>query len=106
MVEQFSGPQNYPAMPPAPAEPVARPPRLVPVAAVLLMVNLAHRGKRWAWRRLMWLSLAGCAGMIFLLTRHYPVIFKVEQVLQLLVLAAIAVCVLHPETRAHYAKRR
>ena len=45
----------------------------------------------------MWLSLAGCAGMIFLLTRHYPVIFKVEQVLQLLVLAAIAVCVLHPE---------
>jgi hypothetical protein len=171
MVEQSSGPHSYPPMPAAPepvAEPARRPPRLVPVAAVLLMVNLAlsvlvtvlsfvyrddivrmtleqshsqaasdvarqavitslwvragvnvlvgllylffisrlYRGKRWAWRRLVWLSLAGCAGMIFLLTQHYPVIFKVEQVLQLLVLAAIAVCVLHPETRAHYAKRR
>jgi hypothetical protein len=139
------------------------PPRLVPIAAVLLMVNLAlsvlvtilsfvyqddiirltvsqsvptdaarqavitslwvraganvligllyiffisrlYRGKRWAWRRLVWLSFAGGLGMIFLLTQHYPVIFKVEQVIQLLVLAAIAYCVLHPETRAHYAK--
>ena len=52
----------------------------------------------------VWLSIAGCVGMIFLLTQHYPPIFKVEQVIQLLVLAGIAVCVLHPDTRAHYAK--
>jgi hypothetical protein len=72
----------------------------------LFFISRLYRGKRWAWRRLVWLSVAGCVGMVFLLTQHYPVIFKVEQVLQLLVLATIAVCVLHPETRAHYAKSR
>ena len=71
----------------------------------LFFISRLYRGKRWAWRRLVWLSIAGCLGMIFLLTQHYPVIFKVEQVLQLGVLAAIAVFVLHPDTRAHYAKR-
>ena len=71
----------------------------------LFFISRLYRGKRWAWRRLVWLSVGGCAGMIFLLTQHYPAIFKVEQVLQLLVLATIAVCVLHPDTRAHYAKR-
>ena len=171
MTGQYVGPQGYPGMPPVqgpPAESAQPPPRLVPVAAVLLMVNLGlsilvtilsfvylddiiritleqapgsggsdtatrravestlwvrvgvnvligllylffisrlYRGKRWAWRRLVWLSIAGCVGMVFLLTQHYPVVFKVEQVLQLLVLAAIADCVLHPDTRRHYAKR-
>jgi hypothetical protein len=71
----------------------------------LFFISRLYQGKRWAWRRLVWLSIAGCAGMIFLLTQDYPVIFKIEQVLQLLVLAAIAVCVLHRDTRAHYAKR-
>lgn len=70
----------------------------------LFFISRLYRGKRWAWRRLVWLSIAGAIGMIFLLTQHYPPIFKVEQVIQLLVLAAIAVCVLHPDTRAHYAK--
>jgi hypothetical protein len=71
----------------------------------LFFISRLYRGKRWAWRRLVFLSIAGCLGMIFLLTQPYPAIFKVEQVLQLLVLAAIAVCVLHRDTRAHYAKR-
>jgi hypothetical protein len=71
----------------------------------LFLISRLRRGKRWAWRRMVWLSIAGCVGMIFLLTQHYPPIFKVEQVLQFCVLAGIAVCVLHPETRAHFAKR-
>lgn len=71
----------------------------------LFFISRLYRGKRWAWRRLVWLSIAGAAGMIFLLTQPYPAIFKVEQVIQLLVLATIASCVLHRDTRAHYAKR-
>jgi uncharacterized membrane protein len=71
----------------------------------LFFISRLYRGKRWAWRRLVWLSVGGCAGMIFLLTQRYPIVFKVEQVLQLLVLAAIAFCVLHRDTRQHYAKR-
>jgi hypothetical protein len=70
----------------------------------LFFISRLYRGKRWAWRRLVWLSIAGGVGMLFLLTQPYPPIFKVEQVLQFLVLAAIAYCVLHPQTRAHYAK--
>jgi hypothetical protein len=170
MADQVGDLPRFPSMPPPPpprADVVGPPPRLVRIAAVLLLVNLAlsvlvtvlsfvlkddiirltleqthrqdatdtarqavitslwvraggnllvgvlyvffisrlYRGKRWAWRRLVFLSIAGCVGMIFLLTQHYPPIFKVEQVVQLLVLATIAVCVLHPDTRAHYAKR-
>ena len=71
----------------------------------IFFISRLYRGKRWAWRRLVWLSIAGGAGMIFLLTQPYPAIFKVEQVFQLLVLASIAFCVLHRDTRAHYAKR-
>jgi hypothetical protein len=71
----------------------------------LFLISRLRRGKRWAWRRMVWLSIAGGIGMIFLLTQHYPPVFKVEQVLQLLVLAGIGVCVLHRDTRAHYAKR-
>lgn len=167
MSDDFSRAPHYPAAPQyvaPPEQPAPRPPRLVTIAAVLLMVNLAlsilvtilsfvfrndiiqatlnraavpdetarqavatslwvraganvlvgllylffisrlYRGKRWAWRRLVWLSLAGCVGIVFLLTRPYPPVFKVEQVIQLLVLASIAFCVLHPDTRAHYAK--
>lgn len=74
-------------------------------ALYLFLASRLRRGKRWAWRRMVWLSIAGGIGMIYLLTQHYPVIFKVEQVLQLLVLAGIGYCVLHPETRAHFAKR-
>lgn len=71
----------------------------------LFIISRLYRGKRWAWRRLVWLSVVGGLGLIFLLTQPYPAIFKVEQVVQLLVLAGIAACVLHPTTRAHYAKR-
>lgn len=70
----------------------------------LFLISRLRMGKRWAWRRLVWLSIIGAIGILFLLTQPYPAIFKVEQVLQLLVLAAIAVCVLHPDTRRHYAK--
>jgi hypothetical protein len=70
----------------------------------VFLISRLYRGRRWAWRRLVWLSIAGSVGMIYLLTTPYPAIFKVEQVIQLAVLISIAVCVLHPRTRAHYAK--
>jgi len=75
-------------------------------ALYLFFISRLYRGKRWAWRRLVWLSIGGVVGMVFLLTQPYPAIFKVEQVLQLTVLAVIAFCVLHPQTRVHYAKKR
>lgn len=70
----------------------------------VFLISRLYRGRRWAWRRLVWLSVAGSVGMIYLLSRPYPAVFKVEQVIQLVVLASIAACVLHPRTRAHYAK--
>lgn len=70
----------------------------------VFLISRLYRGKRWAWRRLVWLSVAGSIGMVYLLTQPYPAVFKVEQVVQLAVLVSIAVCVLHPRTRAHYAK--
>lgn len=76
---------------------------LIGVLYVFLISRL-YRGRRWAWRRLVWLSTLGCLGIVYLLFQPYPAVLKAEQVVQLLVLAAIAVCVLHPDTRRHYAK--
>jgi hypothetical protein len=77
---------------------------LVGILYVFLISRL-YRGRRWAWRRLVWLSVVGAVAMVFLLFQPYPVIFKVEQVIQCGVLVALAACVLHPAVRAHYAKR-
>src|SRR5690349_1184162 len=44
MVERVDGPQGFPAMPPPPperVEPIGPPPRLVHIAVILLIVNLA-----------------------------------------------------------------
>ncbi len=69
-----------------------------------LITRLRHR-RWWAWRRMVWISAAGSLGIIYLLTQPYPAIFRVEQVVQLVVLAAIGACTLHPATRAFVGPR-
>ncbi len=43
--------------------------------------------------------------VLFLLTQPYTPVFKVEQVVQLLVLISIGACTLHPLTRAYVGPR-
>ncbi len=76
----------------------------VGVFYVFLITRLRRR-KWWAWRRMVWISFAGSLGIIYLLTRPHTPVFKVEQVVQLLVLASIGACVLHPATRAFLGPR-
>jgi len=77
---------------------------LVGVFYIFLIIRL-RQGRWWAWRRMVWLSGAGSLGIVFLLTQPYTGIFKVEQVIQLLVLLSIGACTLHPLTRAYVGPR-
>lgn len=69
------------------------------------LVSRLRQRRWWAWRRTVWISFAGSLGVIYLLTQPYTPIFKVEQVLQLVVLLSIGVCTLHPNTRAFVGPR-
>lgn len=66
----------------------------------------AWRGKRWAWRRLVWLAFAGAAALGYLLTQPYTPLLKAQQGVQIVVLLALGAVLLHPAIRAHCAKRR
>lgn len=66
----------------------------------------AWRGRRWAWRRMVWLAFAGAAGMIYLLTQPFTPILKAEQAVQLAVLLTLGAVLLHPAIRTHCTKRR
>ena len=70
------------------------------------LITRLRRGSWWAWRRMIFVSIAGALGIVYLLTQPYTAIFKVEQALQLVVLVGIGVCVLHPQTRAFIGPRR
>ncbi|MGI8903546.1 MAG: hypothetical protein ACR2IP_07795 [Solirubrobacteraceae bacterium] len=77
---------------------------LVGVFYIFLIVRL-RQGRWWAWRRMVWLSGAGSLGIVYLLTQPYTAIFKVEQVIQLLVLISIGACTMHPLTRTYIGPR-
>ncbi len=70
------------------------------------LISRLRRGRRWAWRRMVWISAAGSLGVVYLLTQPYTTIFKVEQVVQLAILIAIGACTLHPTTRAFIGPRQ
>jgi hypothetical protein len=69
------------------------------------LISRLRRRRWWAWRRMVWISMVGSLGVIYLLTQPYTTIFKVEQALQLIVLVSIGVAMLHPETRAFIGPR-
>jgi len=78
------------------------------VVASVWYVFLARallRGKRWGYRRVIWLSAAGIVSLVFLWTTPYPTWIRVEQVLQAGLLLAILYRVTRPEVRAYFAKQ-
>jgi hypothetical protein len=68
------------------------------------LVRSLRRGKRRAYRRVLWLSIAGIASLGLLWTQPYPAWMRIEQVGQGFVLAAILYQVTRPEVRAFFAK--
>ena len=70
----------------------------------VFLVRALLRGRRWAYRRVI---IVGCAGIIALLVAQatpYPAWIRVEQLLQVLVLAGLLWCILRPNVRSHFAK--
>lgn len=68
------------------------------------LVRALFRGRRWAYRRVIWLSAAGILGLLVIQTTPYPAWMRVEQLLQAAVLAAMLYSVTRPSMRAHFAK--
>jgi hypothetical protein len=68
------------------------------------LVRSLLRGRRRAYRRVLWLSIGGIASLGLLWTQPYPNWMRIEQVAQGFVLAAILYQVTRPEVRAYFAK--
>lgn len=65
-----------------------------------------RKGKRRAYLRLIWICVAGLAGIVYLIAAgQYPVWMRVEQVLQGVVLIALLVAVTRRPVRDRFAKR-
>lgn len=64
-----------------------------------------HNGKRSAWRRLVWLSAFGMAGVAYLLFLPYPLLFHIGQLAQILVLFAMFALAVHPQSRTWCARK-
>jgi hypothetical protein len=62
------------------------------------------RGRRWAYRRVIFLGFAGIVALLLLQLTPYPVWVRVEQLAQAGVLAGLLYFVLRPEVRNHFAK--
>jgi hypothetical protein len=69
----------------------------------VFLVRALLRGRRWAYRRVIWLGAAGMVALVLLQLTPYPVWMRVEQLLQALVLGALLYFVLQPSVRAHFA---
>jgi hypothetical protein len=66
-----------------------------------------RRGKRRAYLRLIWICVAGLAGIVYLIAAgQYPVWMRVEQVLQGVVLIALLFAVTRKPVRDRFAKQQ
>lgn len=70
----------------------------------VFLVRALFRGRRWAYRRVIWLGIAGILALLALQATPYPAWMRVEQLVQALVLAALVYFVLRPQVRSHFAK--
>lgn len=75
------------------------------VASVVytFLVRALLRGRRWAYRRVLWLGGAGAVALVALQLTPYPWWMHAEQLVQAAVLAALLYFVTRPEVRAHFA---
>lgn len=67
------------------------------------LVRALLRGRRWAYRRVLWLSGAGIIGLVLIQLTPYPWWMRTEQLVQAAVLAALLYFVTRPEVRGHFA---
>lgn len=68
----------------------------------VFLLRALFRGRRWAYKRVIFLSAAGIIGILTLLATPYPPWMRVEQALQALVLATLLYFVTRPAVRAHF----
>lgn len=68
------------------------------------LVRALLRGRRWAYRRVIWLGCAGIVALVLLQLTPYPAWMRAEQLAQALVLAGLVFFVTRPTVRAHFAK--
>ena len=69
----------------------------------VFLVRALLRGRRWAYRRVIFLGIAGIIGLLLLQTTPYPPWMRAEQLIQAVVLALLVFFVLRPDVRAHFA---
>lgn len=69
----------------------------------VFLVRALLRGRRWAYRRVIWLGIVGIVGLVLLQLTPYPTWIRVEQLLQAAVLALLVYFVTRSEVRAHFA---
>lgn len=68
----------------------------------VFLVRALRRGRRWAYRRVVWLGAAGIVGLCLLWATPYPAWMRAEQVVQTFVLAALVWFVTRPAVREHF----
>jgi len=64
------------------------------------LVRALLRGKRWAYRRVLVISILGILGLIVIQFTPYPPWMRVEEVVQALILAALLYVVTRPAVKA------
>jgi hypothetical protein len=67
------------------------------------LVRALFRGRRWAYRRVIWIAAAGIAALLSLQRTPYPVWMRTEQLLQAAVLAGLLYAATRPAVRAYFA---
>ena len=72
---------------------------LVASIVYTFLVRALLHGKRWAYRRVLLLSIFGIVGLLTLFATPYPTWIRVEQVLQITVLAGLLYTVTRPSVR-------
>ena len=70
----------------------------------VFLVRALLRGRRWAYRRVIWIAAAGVVALLLVQLSPYPPWMRVEQLMQAAVLATLLYFVTRPELRAHFAK--
>ena len=72
-----------------------------------LLIGRLRRGSRWAYLRVLYLSIVGLAAIVYLtIDGDYPVWMQAQEILQALVLAALLWSITRPELRVRFAKPR
>ncbi len=68
------------------------------------LVRALFRGRRWAYRRVIWIAAAGIVALLLIQRTPYPAWMRAEQIAQAIVLAGLLYFVTRPDVRAYFAK--